>query len=86
MGTSTFLLDQTTGLTAGFVSEVTTDVKGNVTTKIYDKTNRLSQVNDGATVQASYLYYADGSQQQVTYASGAKEVYTYYKNNLLKLK
>ncbi|MCD9024092.1 hypothetical protein K7P76_19965 [Cohnella sp. NL03-T5] len=57
-----------------------------MTTKIYDKTNRLSQVNDGATVQASYLYYADGSQQQVTYASGAKEVYTYYKNNLLKLK
>ncbi|MCD9024089.1 S8 family serine peptidase [Cohnella silvisoli] len=83
MGTSTFLLDQTAGLTAGFVSEVTTDVKGNVTTKIYDKTNRLSEVKDGASVQASYLYYADGSQQQVTYASGAKEVYTYYKNNLL---
>jgi RHS repeat-associated protein len=84
MGTSTFLLDQTTGLTAGFVSEVTTDVKGNVTTKVYDKTNRLSEVKDGDTLQASYAYFADGSQQQVTYASGAKEIYAYYKNNQLK--
>ncbi len=84
MGTSTFLLDQTTGLTAGFVSEVTTDVKGNITTKVYDKTNRLQEVRDGSTLQASYTYFADGSQQQVTYDSGAKEVYLYFKNNLLQ--
>ncbi|QTH45393.1 S8 family serine peptidase [Cohnella sp. LGH] len=84
MGTSTVLLDQTADLQTGYVSEVTTDPKGNITTKLYDKTNRLYELKDGNTLQASYSYYADGSQQQVTYANGAKEVYTYYPNNLLQ--
>ncbi|MFC5404398.1 S8 family serine peptidase, partial [Cohnella soli] len=83
LGTTTFQLDQTAGLTSGFVAEISTDPKNNVTTKVYDKTNRLVEVRDGAALQASYTYYADGTQQQVTYASGAKEKYTYNKNNKL---
>lgn len=83
LGTSTFLLDQTTGLAAGFMMETTTDVKGNITKKIYDQVNRLAEVRDNNTTQATYTYNDDGSQRQVIYASGAREQYTYDKNNRL---
>lgn len=84
MGTSTFLLDQTTGLNAGFHMEITTDVKGNITKKVYDKASRLVEVRNNNTPKATYTYYNDGSQQKVTYASGANEQYVYDNNNRLK--
>ena len=83
MGTSTFLLDQTAGITTGFSMEITTDVKGNITKKTFDKVHRLVEVRDNNTLQASYTYYNDGSQKRVTYASGAYEEYIYDKNNRL---
>ena len=83
IGTTTFTYDQTAGLTAGFSAEVSTDPKGNVTTRVYDKSGRLYQVKDGSTAAATYTYYANGNRQKVEYPGGATEEYTYYANNLL---
>ncbi|MCM3134249.1 S8 family serine peptidase [Paenibacillus polysaccharolyticus] len=84
-GSSTFLMDQTTGLTAGFVAEDTTDPKGNYTRRIHDKTGRLYQVigskNGAAT---TYTYDENGNRKSLTYPNGTKVDYSYYSNNLLR--
>ena len=67
----------------GSVAEKSTDPKGNVTTKVYDKAGRLWKViADGKTT--TYSYYDNGSVSTVEYSDYSKEVYTYYKDNLLK--
>jgi len=83
IGTSTYLYDITVGLSAGLLAESTTDPKGNVTVKTYDKSGRLSQVKDGSTVTATYTYFANGNRQKVEYQGGATEEFTYYANNRL---
>ena len=55
IGTSIYEYDQTTGVT-GEYAERTTDPKGNVTLKTYDKVGRLSKVTIGAEV-TGYEYY-----------------------------
>ena len=67
----------------GCHSEISTDPKGNVTRKIFDKTGRLAEVIEGGN-STSYEYYADGSRRNVTYPDGSREDYTYYDDNLLK--
>jgi RHS repeat-associated protein len=67
----------------GSTAEKSTDPKGNVVTKAYDKAGRLWKViADGKTT--TYSYYDNGSVNTVQYPNGLKEVYTYYKDNLLK--
>lgn len=83
IGTNTYRYDRVTGLQYGYVSEVTTDAKGNVTTKVYDRVGRISEVKNGANQVATYQYYDNGNQKSVIYQAGAREDYTYYKNNLL---
>jgi RHS repeat-associated protein len=82
-GTSTFLLDQTVGLAAGFYEEITSDAKGNKTNRVYDKTNRLVIVKDGGQ-WTSYTYLANGNKQSVKYPNGTQETYSYFKNDQLK--
>ena len=82
-GTSTFEYDITLGLDEGYYAEKTTDPKGNIVTKTYDKLGRLVQVSsNGDTV--TYEYYNNGNRKSVIYGSGLIEDYTYYQNNLLK--
>ncbi|USB32579.1 S8 family serine peptidase [Paenibacillus sp. YPG26] len=81
LGTNTYQYDDTMGLTQGFRAEVTTDVKGNVTRKVYDKTNRLVEVKANNDPAISYTYYNDGSRKSVVYSSGIKEEYTYTLTN-----
>ncbi|MCZ8518602.1 MULTISPECIES: S8 family serine peptidase [Paenibacillus] len=84
VGTTTHLFDQVFGLTPGYVSEEMTDVKGNKTTKIYDKANRLVEVRADNNPTAVYVYNDNGSTKSVAYPNGSKEEYTYYKNNQLR--
>jgi RHS repeat-associated protein len=79
IGTSIYEYDlATTG--EGEYSERTTDPKGNITLKTYDKVGRLSMVTvDGRTTQ--HDYYNNGNRQRVRYPDGTTETYTYDKNN-----
>jgi YD repeat-containing protein len=65
----------------GKYSETTTDSKGNVVKKVFDKAGRLVNViaDDDTT---TYTYYADGSRKAVIYGSGAREDYTYFADGL----
>ncbi len=64
----------------GEYSERTTDPKGNITLKTYDKVGRLSKVTaDGKTTL--YSYYDNGNRKSVTYPDGTTESYTYDKVN-----
>ncbi|NLN48155.1 MAG: RHS repeat protein, partial [Clostridiales bacterium] len=79
MGTVTYEYDIIEGVGAGETAERTTDPKGNVTTKIYDRAGRLKAVIDGdisSTDITTYEYYANGSRLSVTYPTGIKEEYT----------
>lgn len=76
MGISNFAYDFTTGLESGFVAEITTDPKGGITQKVYDKANRLVQVIDSGKT-TSFDYYDNGNRKSVTYPDGSKEVYSY---------
>lgn len=71
------------GLEEGCRAESSTDPKGNVTIKIYDKAGRLYKVivNGNTT---TYKYYDNGNLHSVTYPNGYSEEYEYYKNNQLK--
>jgi len=80
--TSTFAYDVTTGQTAGWYAETSTDAKSNVTTKVYDKTKRLYSVTSGGKTTA-YAYYANGATKTVTYSGGATEEYAYYADGRL---
>ncbi|MBD3920227.1 S8 family serine peptidase [Paenibacillus sp. PR3] len=85
LGTSTYRYDVVTGLTAGYRSEITTDVKGNVTTKIFDKVDRLVSAASGSNQPVVYTYNNDGTRKTVEYPSGLKEAYTYSANKQLTL-
>jgi RHS repeat-associated protein len=65
---------------AGEYTERTTDPKGNVTVKAYDKMGRLSKVTVGEDT-TNYDYYPNGNRYSVTYPDGTDEIYTYDKNN-----
>ncbi len=67
----------------GGYSETTTDPKGNVVKKVYDKAGRLANVIAGGD-KTTYIYNNDGSRKSVIYNSGAKEEYTYYNDGLVK--
>lgn len=84
LGTSTFLLDQTAGVSSGFTYDLTTDIKGNSTKRTYDKLNRLVDVKNGSDASTLYTYDANGNQKDVTYPNQVKEAFTYNKNNRLK--
>lgn len=83
LSSNTFSYDQTQGLTAGHNSIVSTDPKGNVVKKVYDKAQKLVKVvdNDDETV---YNYLANGSLSSVEYESGIREEYSYYSNGQLQ--
>jgi YD repeat-containing protein len=74
IGTTTYIYDMTTGVDTGCVAENTTDPKGNVTTKIYDRVGRLASVT-AAGKTTSYTYNDNGARQSVVYSSGAREDY-----------
>ncbi len=85
LGTSTFQYDITKDLGEGQYAEISKDVKGNVTQKIFDKVGRLAEVRDGdQTTGTKYEYNPNGSTKSVTYPDGSHEDYTYYDNHLLK--
>jgi len=83
IGRTVFEYDITAGIPAGFVAERTTDPKGNITLRVYDRAGRLHQVRDGNAVVATYTYFANGNRRSVEYANGAITEYTYYANNML---
>lgn len=81
-GTITFLYDDITGLAPGQIGEISTDPKGNVTKKVFDKAGRLVKVIAGSQ-ETTYTYYDNGSRRQTIYPNGALAEYTYYDDNLL---
>ena len=80
--TTTVAYDITSGQPTGYFAEKTTDAKGNVTTRVYDKTKRLYTVS-AASKTTTYTYLANGATQKITYQGGACEEYTYYANGRL---
>ena len=82
IGKSLYEYDIITGMEPGCWAENTTDPKGNVTTKEYDRAGRLKAVTvDGKTTTYSYL--DNGARDSVVYSGGAREDYTYYADGLL---
>ena len=82
IGKSVYEYDIITGMEPGCWAENTTDPKGNVTTKVYDRAGRLKAVTaDGKTTTYSYL--DNGARESVVYSGGAREDYTYYADGLL---
>lgn len=83
IGKSIYGYDITADVEEGFVKETSTDPKGNVVAKVFDKVGRLARVisADGAT---TYEYDANGNRKSVIYQNGIREDYTYYKDNLLR--
>ncbi len=82
IGTSTYLYDVTAGVPTYYVGETTTDPKGNISTKVFDRTGRLSQVKVGSDT-TSYTYLANGNRESMTYPNGIVAEYTYYADNRL---
>gem|GEM_PF-925064 len=83
VGTTLFQYDLTTGLAAGTYAETSLDPKNNLTTKVYDRADRLGQVVvDGQAT--TYQYNDNGSRRSITYADGASEVYTYDRDHLVQ--
>ncbi|MCM1567226.1 MAG: S8 family serine peptidase [Dehalobacter sp.] len=84
LGANTYQYDITADMPEGFYAEKATDLKGNITLKIFDKAGRLKEVRtDGQTTGTVYEYYPNGAKKSVTYADGSSEQYTYYSDNLL---
>ncbi len=86
IGITTFDYDIISGMDEGCYKEVTTDPKGNVTIKVFDRAGRLKTVTaDGKTT--TYNYYDNGARENVIYNDGTKDIaieeYTYYDNGLL---
>jgi RHS repeat-associated protein len=79
LGASTYEYDLTVE-SSGEHAERTTDPKGNINIKTYDKVGRLLKVTVGNEV-TKYEYYRNGNQYRVTYPDGTTETYTYDKNN-----
>ena len=86
IGTSYFQYDIISGMDEGCYAEITTDPKGHVTQKIFDKVGRLITVTAGGKT-TTYNYYNNGARESVTYNDGTKdtaiEEYTYYGDGLL---
>jgi RHS repeat-associated core domain len=82
IGQSVYEYDITSGMDEGCRAEKSTDPKGNITTKVYDKVGRLWKVTAGGNT-TTYAYYDNGSRKSVTY-SGSKEEYTYYADGLCR--
>lgn len=84
IGRTSFLYDIPDG--KGGWYEKTTDPKGNISTKEFDRAGRLSAVFDGSDMKnsAQYEYYNDGSKKRIVYANGASEEYYYYNDNTTK--
>lgn len=59
----------------------TGDVTVQEITYAYDTLNRLSEVRENGTLQASYTYDTNGNRASLTYAGGITESYTYNKAN-----
>lgn len=73
--------------TDGLLAEKSIDSRYNITTKVYDLNLRLKYVIDGSetgTDKTQYDYSKDGNRKSVTYPGGAKEEYTYFRDNLVK--
>lgn len=86
IGTSIFEYDIISGVETGETAEKSTDPKGNITTKVYDRAGRLKTVVDGdiSSSQKTYHeYYDNGLRRSITYPSGIKEEYQYYHDNTL---
>ena len=84
MGKSTYVYDLA-GSEAGTCGERTTDPKGNITEKIYDKAGRLWKVKTG-TETTVYAYYPNGTKKSVTYPDGTIQSYSYdSKNQIISL-
>ncbi len=88
-GTNVFQYDIQLGIAEGYaedgyVGEKSIDSKGNEALKVNDKAGRLKVVkSDSETTGTVYQYDGNGNRTSVTYENGAKEVYTYYDDNLL---
>ena len=83
VGVAMYEYDIITGVGTGEIGERTTDPKGNIVTKINDRAGRLKSVTADANT-TNYTYFSNGNRESVVYSSGVKELYEYYKNNLLK--
>ena len=79
-GETKFIYDVTTGIAQGFTAEKTEYPGGAVTTKVFDKAGRLSEVIDGGA-STTYEYYDNGSLKKLSYPGNLTEEYTYYVNN-----
>jgi RHS repeat-associated protein len=83
LSASTYQYDITSGVTAGYIAELTTDPKGNTVTKTYDKEGRLYRVTSpGGNI--TYDYYANGSKKKISYPGSVTAEYTYYDDNKLE--
>ncbi len=82
IGTISFEYDITIDVETGERKEISTDSKGNVTQKVYDKAGRLKKVITGTDI-TTYSYYDNGSLKSTTYPDGSKEEYTYDNDNQL---
>ena len=65
---------------AGGYAERTTDPKGNINLKTYDRVGRLKAVTVGEET-TTYEYYQNGSRSRITYPDGTTEHYNYNANN-----
>ncbi|WP_270164504.1 S8 family serine peptidase [Paenibacillus sp. SYP-B4298] len=83
LGTSVFHYDIVGDMPGGYTMEISQDVKGNQTNKMYDQAKRLMAVWSNDDEPTIYSYYADGSRQRVEYPGGVKEEYSYTANNQL---
>ncbi len=83
IGSNSYGYDITSEVAVGFYKEKSTDPKGNVTEKVYDKAGRLSKVIVGKD-ETAYTYYDNGNRASVTYRDGTKEEYTYNGANQIK--
>ena len=81
-GTTTYAYDITQGLPIGYTGE-STETDGYTVVKVYDKTGKLVEVQDGADV-TSYEYYPNGSLKRTTLPNGVTSEYVYHENNKLK--
>ena len=79
---TTFGYDITAGQPAGWHAETTTDAKGNVTTKSYDKAGRLATVAAGGAT-TTYQYNANGATEKMTHQGGVSEEYAYHADGRL---
>ena len=81
IGQTAFTYDIISGVGTGEVAEASTDPKGNITTKVYDRVGRLKKVADGNFATGditTYTYYDNGNRDSVEYPDRSREEYTYY--------